>query len=214
MTRNILFWDVDTQSDFMQPQGRLYVPGAEQIIDKVSAVRKFAIQNGFSILADIDYHTADNDEISDSPDFKQTFPPHCMAGDPGGDRVGYLGKLPIEYVQLDPMPRSTLKRLIDKDQFHVVIRKQSIDVFDNPNTEKLIELIRPKAVAVFGVALDFCVYYALRGLAKYKDIELHLLSDVVKGLQIRPKDEILAEFKQWGVEIGDFANFKRKSQCG
>ena len=27
-----IFWDVDTQVDFMLPTGKLYVPGAEQIV--------------------------------------------------------------------------------------------------------------------------------------------------------------------------------------
>ena len=34
MRNDILFWDVDTQYDFMRPEGKLYVPGAEEIIEK------------------------------------------------------------------------------------------------------------------------------------------------------------------------------------
>jgi nicotinamidase-related amidase len=34
MKEDTLFWDVDTQFDFMQPQGKLYVPGAETIIPR------------------------------------------------------------------------------------------------------------------------------------------------------------------------------------
>ena len=54
MRKQIVFWDVDTQFDFMLPQGKLYVPRAEKIIDNVSGVRKFTLDNGFSITADID----------------------------------------------------------------------------------------------------------------------------------------------------------------
>lgn len=214
MKKQVVFWDVDTQFDFMRPEGKLYVPGAEEIIDKVSEVRKFALENGFSIIADIDWHGMDNQEISQTPDFRETFPPHCMAGGPGSERVGYLGELPIEYVGIDKEDIETLRRLVDKDQFHVVIRKQSIDVFSNPNTDELVKLIMPEAIAVFGVALDFCVYYTLRGLAKYPNIALYLLKDVVKGLQTRPEDEILDEFKQMGVRIIKFSDLQRQLQCG
>lgn len=222
MDKQTIFWDVDTQFDFMRPEGKLYVPGAESIIDKVSEVRKFALENGFSMIADIDWHSTENEEISESPDFKQTFPPHCMAGSAGSNRVGYMGEVPIQYIETGEMATDTLRRLVDKDQFHIVIRKESIDAFENPNTDKLVQLVKPNVMVVFGVALDFCVYYVLRGLAKHKGIKLVLLKDVVKGLGARPEHEILNELQQMGVEITEFSNFKsilslsnvRKLQCG
>jgi nicotinamidase/pyrazinamidase len=210
----LIFWDVDTQFDFMRPEGTLYVPGAETIIEKVSDVRKFALQNGYSIIADIDWHSLSNEEISESPDFDKTFPPHCMAGSPGSERLGYLGDVPIEYVEIDKMPAGKLKKLVEKEQFHVVIRKESIDVFDNPNTDELVELAKPEAVAVFGVALDFCVKYVLHGLAKHDGIKCILLRDVVKGLDPKTEGNIIDDLRAGGVEITDWAEFKRRLQCG
>jgi hypothetical protein len=64
------------------------------------------------------------------------------------------------------------------------------------------------------VALDFCVYYVLRGLAKHRRIKLVLLKDVVKGLGTRPENEIFDELRQMGVEITDFSDFKRQLSCG
>ena len=213
-TDKLIFWDVDTQFDFMRPEGTLYVPGAETIIEKVSDVRKFALQNGYSIIADMDWHSLSNKEISESPDFNKTFPAHCMAGSPGGERLGYLGNVPIEYVEIDKMPAGKLKKLVEKEQFHVVIRKESVDVFDNPNTDELVTLAGPEAVAVFGVALDFCVKYALQGLTKHAGIKRILLRDVVKGLDPKTEDGIINELRDAGVEITDLARFKRQLQCG
>ena len=159
-----VFWDVDTQFDFMMPEGRLYVPGAEEIVETVSAARRWALSNGYPLIADIDWHRTDDPEISDTPDFKETFPPHCMAGSPGGERVGYLGPIPIDYVEIDEADVADLRQLTEKDPLHIVIRKNGLDVFENPNTDKLIDLIEPQQVAVFGVALDFCVFYVLQGL--------------------------------------------------
>jgi len=214
MKEDIVFWDVDTQFDFMQPTGKLYVPGAETIMSKVSDVRRFALENGYSIVADIDWHSRDNKEISETPDFKETFPPHCMAGEPGGERVGFLGDVPIEYIEIDEMDTGAIRALIRKEQFHIVIRKNSLDVFDNPNTDKLVELIKPKRVIVFGVALDFCVYYVVQGLSKFSDIKLCLLKDAVKGLEVRPEQEILDEFRRMGVEITELAALERDLRCG
>jgi nicotinamidase/pyrazinamidase len=36
-----LFWDVDTQYDFMLPEGRLYVPEAETLIPLIGKIRQF-----------------------------------------------------------------------------------------------------------------------------------------------------------------------------
>ncbi len=214
MRKDPLFWDVDTQFDFMRPEGRLYVPGAETIIDTVSRVRRFALDNGFSILADIDWHTPDNPEISDHPDYKTTFPPHCMAGEPGSERVGYVDTRPIDFVPVEEMDAADLRRLAEKEPFHIVIRKQSLSVFDNPNTDHLIDIIRPEKVVVFGVALDFCVSYVVKGLAKRSGTELTLLRDAVKGLQSRPDDDIYDEFRRMGVAIVTFGEFKRQLTCG
>ena len=214
MKKDVLFWDVDTQYDFMRPRGRLYVPGAENIIEKVSQVRKFALESGFSIVASTDWHRKDNPEISDDPDYKQTFPAHCIADEPGSKRVGYLGELPIEYVSNKKMDAVALKKLSDKEQFHVVIRKQTTDVFSNPNTAALVELVAPKTVIVFGVALDVCVDQALRGLCSFPEIKLYLLRDVVKGLEIRPANELFDEFGQMGIEITELNDLRRHLECG
>ena len=40
--KEAIFWDVDTQRDFLSAGGRLYVPGAAKIVPAVSSVRKFA----------------------------------------------------------------------------------------------------------------------------------------------------------------------------
>jgi len=214
MKEKTLFWDVDTQFDFMQPEGKLYVPGAETIIANVSDVRRFALEGGYSMVADIDWHTNDNAEISDEPDFKETFPPHCMAGEPGSERVGFLGDVPIVTIPMDEMDSDAIRELIRSEQFHIVIRKNSLDVFDNPNTNKLVTLIEPKKVIVFGVALDFCVYYVVQGLCQFPDIRICVLKDAVKGLEVRPEQEIFDEFERMGVEMTELTALEKEFRCG
>lgn len=209
-----LFWDVDTQFDFMMPEGRLYVPGAEKIIEMVSDVRRLALDSGFSMMADIDWHSADDPEISQTPDFKETFPPHCMADQPGSERVGYLGKVPISYVETSEAGVAELHKLVEKEPFHIVIKKSTLDVFENPNTGKLVDLIRPRQVAVFGVALDFCVSCVLRGLVKYDGIAVTLLRDATKGLGAKPEEEIFAEFEKIRVQVTTLDAFRERLPCG
>jgi nicotinamidase/pyrazinamidase len=199
MNRNSIFFDIDTQYDFISPQGKLPVPGAETILDNISSVRRLALDNGLPIVATMDYHNMDNPEISPEPDFKTTFPPHCMAGEPGAERIGYLGSLPIDYIDVDQTDEDAIKKFIEKEQFHIVVRKDTVNPFDSPNMVKLFSLLQPQIVVVFGVALDVCVYNAVKGLKQYSDASIYIVKDAVKGLDIIPDKQVYREFKQMSV---------------
>jgi len=86
MTRAIL-WDVDTQVDFMLPEGRLYVPGAEELRPAMARLVEAAGIAGIVHVASADDHELTDPEISDEPDFEYTYPPHCLRGTPGAERV-------------------------------------------------------------------------------------------------------------------------------
>jgi nicotinamidase/pyrazinamidase len=199
--KRILFWDVDTQFDFLEPQGKLYISDSEKIIHNISETRRFALEHNFPIIASTDWHTEQDDEISENPDFTQSFPTHCLASGQGSKRVGYLGKVPVEIVGLDEMDTDTLKGFVDKELFHVVIRKNKLDVFTNPNTLKLLELIRPEVVVVFGVSLEICVYQTVKGLLRWSKAEVIVLEDVVKGIKQKDEQKVLKEFEEKNVKI-------------
>jgi nicotinamidase/pyrazinamidase len=210
MKKGILFWDVDTQYDFMRPEGRLYVPGAEGIIDNVSKARRFALDNGYSMLASMDWHQDGNPEISDTPDFKNTFPAHCMADKSGSERVGYLGNLPINIVPNKLISDTDLHKLAGTEQFHIVIRKEELDIFKNPNTAIFIGMLKPESVIIFGVALDLCLRMVVEGLLKMGDMKLCILKDAVKGLGIKSNNSVLEKFRKQGVENISIADLGKK----
>jgi len=207
--KRILFWDVDTQFDFLDPQGKLYIRGSEKIIHNISETRRFALENHFPIIASTDWHTEEDIEISENPDFKQTFPAHCLASEQGSSRVGYIGDIPVEIVGFDEIDTETLKDLVDKELFHVVIRKKKLDVFTNSNTMKLLELIRPKVVVVFGVTLEICVYQTVLGLLQRSDSEIIVLKDVVKGIERKNEEKVLKEFEEKGVKTKELNDLRK-----
>jgi nicotinamidase/pyrazinamidase len=204
MEKKTIFWDIDTQFDFMNPEGKLYMQGAEKIIDKVSQIREFAFDNGYSIIASSDWHSLTDSEISENPDYENTFPPHCLANEPGSKRVGSLGKIKPAYVEFYEMRLTDLKKLVAPEQFHIVIRKHEIDPFSNPNTSVLLGLIRPQKVFVFGVALDFCVDLTVNGLLERNIRDVTVLSDAVKGIGKIPDEEVVNNFIKRGVKVERF----------
>ncbi|MBI2614538.1 MAG: hypothetical protein HYW52_02435, partial [Gemmatimonadetes bacterium] len=47
----LIFWDVDTQYDFMRADGKLYVPDAERIIPNLAQLTGAAHQHGIRVVA-------------------------------------------------------------------------------------------------------------------------------------------------------------------
>lgn len=214
MEKRTIFWDADTQYDFMMPDGKLYMKGADRIIPAVSDVRAMALDHGCSIIASQDWHSLNNPEISAAPDYKTTFPPHCMAGTPGAARVGYLGTLPIDYIDREPHNPGELAELVQSDQFHIVIRKEAISVFSNPNTVRLFESIDPGRVVVFGVALDVCIEDTLRNLTLWPGVRLTLVKDATLGMGVRPDQEIFDELQDLGVDVAELSLLQEMAPCG
>src|SRR5690349_24009040 len=83
----VIFWDVDTQYDFMRADGKLYVPDAEKVIPNLKRLTDYAHQNDIRVVASADDHSPGDRELSDHPNWRDTFPPHCMRGTPGQKKI-------------------------------------------------------------------------------------------------------------------------------
>src|SRR5438034_7864666 len=133
----VIFWDVDTQYDFMHADGKLYVPEAERIITNLQRLTNYAHGHGIRIVASADDHVMGHPEISDSPDWQSTFPAHCMR-----DTAGQM-KIP-ETALRDPLviepARTDAKALADRLRAHqgdVLFHKHRFDVRSEEHTSEL-----------------------------------------------------------------------------
>ena len=71
-----ILWDVDTQVDFMEPGGKLYVPGAKDAAPAMKRLVEAARAARLVHVASADDHELTDPEISDDPDLESTYPPH------------------------------------------------------------------------------------------------------------------------------------------
>ena len=199
MTR--VFWDVDTQVDFMLPDGKLYVPGAETIAENLRRLTDFAHANGIRIVASSDNHDPDDAELSDTPDFKDTFPPHCLRGTPGQARIPQtaLGNpLLIEPEE----EASALPDLLQNHAGDILFHKHWFDVFTNPNVSPVVEALSITDVVLYGVALDVCVACAVEGLLqRHPGLALNVVEDAVHGIDEDGRDALLGRWQARGVTI-------------
>jgi len=201
MTR-LLFWDVDTLYDFMRADGRLYVPGSEEIIPTVGELTTFAHARGIPIVASADNHEETDAEISDTPDWSTTFPPHCMRGTPGQRKIpetALADPLVIEPELQDP---GALAHRLLAHRGDVLFHKRTLDVFSNANVPTLLRALEPEAIAIYGVATDFCVKYTVEGLLRHAPrADLFLVLDAVRPIRADAGERLLASWRDRGVHL-------------
>jgi nicotinamidase/pyrazinamidase len=187
----IVLWEVDTQADFMLPGGKLYVPGAEKRIPNMRRLVDTARVGKVILISSTDQHGPDDVEF-------QRFPPHCVRGTSGAEiipelRIG-------EPMHIDNNCAASIPENISPGQ-QVVIEKQTLDVFDNPATEKLLARIPADCdFIVFGVVTEFCVRLAAKGLLDRKR-RVALVTDAIETLDANVGKKILDELAGRGARL-------------
>ena len=61
-----VFFDVDTQLDFVFPAGALAVPGAENIVDNLAKLTRYAAAHSHQIVSTADAHSEDGPAPADA----------------------------------------------------------------------------------------------------------------------------------------------------
>jgi len=196
MKTDTIFWNVDTQIDFVEPGGKLYVPGAELLKPVWKNILAFAARKELRMVSTADFHFKGSAELSATPDFISTFPEHCMAGTSG---AGYV----TETDPVDPVIFDWNKEYFSFEEVltrrNVVIRKDAFDVFaGNPYTDKIVELLAPETVIVFGVTTNVCVNDAVVGLAG-RVKKVYVIEDAIKELPNIPLP--FENWKKLGVKL-------------
>jgi nicotinamidase/pyrazinamidase len=192
-----ILWDVDTQVDFMEPSGKLYVPGARDVAPAMELLVDAARAAGIPHIASADDHELTDPEISDSPDFKNTYPPHCLRGTRGAEKVLETKQRDPLPLPLVPYPPGLVPRLIEGRR-EILLLKKNFNVFTNPNTEPLLEALDPSEIVVFGVATDVCNNAAILGFLQ-RGRRVRFVEDAASGLDEARVAACTAVWRERGV---------------
>jgi nicotinamidase/pyrazinamidase len=194
-----IVWDVDTQVDFMEPSGKLYVPGAREIVPAlerlVDAVRAAKLVH----VASADDHELTDPEISDHPDFHNTYPPHCLRGTRGAEKI-------LETKQRDPLPLALLPfppgllAGLLRGRREILLLKKNFNVFTNPNADPVLDVLDPDEIVVFGVATDVCNDAAIQGFLR-RGRRVTFVEDAARGIDEGRTADCTASWRAGGVEF-------------
>ena len=194
-----VFWDVDTQVDFMRPDGSLYVDGAETIVSHLAALTDFAHANGIRIIGSSDNHDPTDDELSETPDFTDTFPPHCLRGTYGQSRIPETALRDVLIVEPEHAIPDVL-RCVESHAGDILFHKHYFDVFTNPNVSPVVEALGVDEIVLYGVALDVCNRYAVEGLrARHPDVGVTVVTDAVRAINEDGREALFDDWERRGV---------------
>jgi nicotinamidase/pyrazinamidase len=194
-----LFYDVDTQRDFLLPEGKLYVPGAERILPQLEQLTIFAQQHGIRLAGSVDRHFPSDPELRRNGG---AYPDHCLDGTPGQNKVGATAPLRPRWIENRDYPEAELRALLQEGG-EVYLEKQRFDVFaGNRNATAVFDTVLhgKDDVVVYGVVTEICVDHALAGL-KDRPIRLHVPLDAIAALSEERGSATLLKWESWGVHL-------------
>ncbi|MER7447580.1 isochorismatase family protein [Microbacterium sp. NPDC097977] len=184
---------VDIQNDFTEG-GALAVAGGDAVASAVSAFLKAHAAEYDVIVASRDWHDAHGDNgghFAESPDFVDTWPPHCVEGSDGA-----------EY---DPL-------LVTDAVTHHVRKGQgepAYSMFEGTTEagDTVAGILADAGVVVadvVGIATDHCVRAsALDAIAH--GVQVRILTDLIAGVAAEPSAAALAELAHAGAVLTESA---------
>ena len=182
----LVFVDVDTQRDFLDPGGALFIAGSGAIRPNLARLTRFALARRIPILATACAHAEGDPEFA-------TFPPHCRVGTPGQGRVDETEVAGgVVFADGAPLP--------DPIPPHLTLNKTRYDVFSNPDADRLVGAYAQgdPTFVVYGVATDYCVKCAVEGLLD-RGRKVVLVVDAIRAVAPSAEADLLTEFARRGA---------------
>jgi nicotinamidase/pyrazinamidase len=177
---------VDVQNDFCEG-GSLAVTGGAAVASRISDYVREHAANYAAFVATRDHHIDPDGHFSDTPDFKDSWPRHCVVGTAG---VEFPPNLKTDLVQA----------VFDKGEYAA-----AYSGFEGKTAsgEGLAAWLRGHGIRnldVVGIATDYCVRAtALDGVRE--GFTVSVLVDLTAGVSPESTDAALEELREGGVTV-------------
>ena len=187
MTRALFI--IDVQNDFTEG-GSLGVAGGAAVAAGISRLLQRHPNRYDHVFASRDWHDPDNDNgghISQTPDFVNTWPPHCIAGTPGAE---YHPDLDVSRVDVH----------VKKGQGRPAYSIFEGITADGESVAAALDDLGVTEIDVAGIATDYCVRAsALDAISAGRSVRV--LADLAAGVAADTSAAALVELEAAGADI-------------
>lgn len=177
-----VFFDIDTQIDFLFPAGALYVPGAERLLPVISRLN----QQAQTVVSTTCAHRENDAEFAQ-------WPPHCVEGTAGQGKPQSTLLADRSVVPAGLAGDLTLAR-------QILLEKRQLNLFTNPNLPRLLAALAADEYVVYGVVTEYCVGYAALGLLETGK-PVTLLTDAIQSLREEDAARTIQDFTARGGRL-------------
>ena len=175
---------VDVQKDFCEG-GSLAVAGGAEV---ARAITDLLIEHDYAhVVATMDYHIDPGDHFSETPDYQNSWPPHCVVGTPGVDFHPAFNPVVVEAVFM---------------KGHYSAAYSGFEGADETGTP-LADWLRERGVDevdVAGIATDYCVK-ATAADAVAAGFATRVLLELTAGVSPTTTAEAVESLRSAGVAI-------------
>lgn len=195
MSRETLFLDIDTQCDFVLPEGAASTPPAYALVPNLERLTRTARTNQLTVIATVQAHTADDPVFANLPEGQR---PWCVRGTPGQAKVSATKPKPGIVLENRAWTADDLEKAT-KSQREIVLETTGPDLLTHAAAEPLLKGARQ--VYLYGLFLDDAVFKAARELRRL-GIATALVEDATAPRNADPEhlERIRMEMAALGVE--------------
>jgi nicotinamidase-related amidase len=204
-TEKTIFYDLNTQRDFILHDGKFHIEGAEKIVPIWKAITDLARDQNVQIVCSVDCHVA-GDPILKS--WGGPYPDHCMAGTPGQNKIAETAPLSPLMLKNKEYTTEEIQKVLDHPGEIVFQRQQFEKLADSAHLNAILRLVlRPyEDIVMYGVYTEACVEREITALIGVGP-KLHLVRDAVAV--IGGESPVFHEkLQQEGVELISFNDLK------
>lgn len=182
---------VDVQNDFCEG-GSLPVAGGADVAARIAAHVHEHARDYAAVVATADWHTDPGTHFSDSPDYVDTWPVHCVAGTPGADFHPAIAPVVL-----------SIDAIFRKGRTAAAYSGFEGTTVEEGTAIGLGDWLRDSGVSevdVVGIATDHCVRAtALDALAE--GLHTRVLLDLTAGVAAATTTAALAQLREAGAEL-------------